>query len=93
MSSSHSSSSLALVLFPALQFSPENCVQLFEDPMVHQGPLSMGFSRQVYWSRLPVHSPGDLPNPGIVPRSPTLQADSLPSDPSRKPLGSPYEWP
>ena len=39
--------------------------------------MSMRFSRQGYWSRLPFPSPGDLPNPGIEPRSPTLQADSL----------------
>ena len=41
-----------------------------------------GFSRQEYWSRLPCLPPGDLPNPGFVPRSPTFQADSLPSKPS-----------
>ena len=41
-------------------------------------PLSMGFSRQEYWSVLPCPPPGDLPNPGIEPRSPALQADSLP---------------
>ena len=40
----------------------------------------MEFSRQVYWSRLPFPSPGDLPNPGIEPRSPALQADALPSE-------------
>ena len=39
----------------------------------------MGFSRQEYWSGLPFPSPGDLPNPGIEPRSPALQADALPS--------------
>ena len=39
------------------------------------------FSRQEYWSRLPISSPGDLPNPEIEPRSPTLQADSLPAEP------------
>ena len=43
-----------------------------------QTPLSMGFSRQEYWSGLPFLSPGDLPDPGIEPRSPALQADSLP---------------
>ena len=42
-----------------------------------QAPLSMGFSRQEYWRGLPFPSPGDLPNPGIEPRSPTLQADAL----------------
>ena len=38
-----------------------------------QAPLSMGFFRQDYWSGLPFPSPGDLPNPGVEPRSPTLQ--------------------
>ena len=47
--------------------------------VAHQAPLSMGFSRQEYWSGLPCPSPGDLPNPGIEPGSPTLQADSLPT--------------
>ena len=45
-----------------------------------QSPLSMGFSRQEYWSGLPFPSPGDLPNPGIEPWSPALQADSLPTE-------------
>ena len=44
----------------------------------------MGFSRQKYWSALPFPSPGDLPNPGIEPRSPTLQADTLLSEPLGK---------
>ena len=44
-----------------------------------QAPLSMGFSRQEYWSGLPFPSPGDLPDPGIEPRSPALQADDLPT--------------
>ena len=42
-----------------------------------QVPLSLGFSRQEYWSGLPFPSPGDLPNPGVKPKSPSLQADSL----------------
>ena len=50
----------------------------------HQVPLSMGFSRQEYWSRLPFPSPGDLPDPGIEPRSPALKADSLPSEPPER---------
>ena len=54
--------------------------------IAHQGPLSMGFSRQEYWSRLPLPSPRDLPDPGIEPGSPALQADSLPSEPLGKPL-------
>ena len=49
--------------------------------VAHQAPLSMGFSRQEYWSEVPFPPPGDLPNPGIKPESPALQADSLPSEP------------
>ena len=49
--------------------------------IARQAPLSMGFSRQEYWSGLPVSSPGDLPDPGMEPGSSTLQADSLPSEP------------
>ena len=45
--------------------------------VARQAPLSMGFSRQEYWNGLPFPSPGDIPNPGIKSRSPTLQADSL----------------
>ena len=45
-----------------------------------QALLTMGFSRPEYWSGLPCLPPGDLPNPGIKPRSPELQADSLPSE-------------
>ena len=50
-----------------------------------QTPLSMKFSRQEYWSELPFPSPGDLPDLGIEPRSPTLQADFLPSELLGKP--------
>ena len=46
--------------------------------VAHQAPLTMEFSRQEYWSGLPCPPPGDLPDPGIEPRSPTLQTDSLP---------------
>ena len=53
--------------------------------VARQAPLSMRFSRQEYWSGLPFPFPGDLPNPGIEPMSPALQADSLPSEPPRKP--------
>ena len=45
-----------------------------------QAPLSMGFSRKEYWSGLPFPSPEDLPDPGIEPRSPALQADYLPTE-------------
>ena len=46
----------------------------------------MGFSRQEYWSRLPLPSPGNLPNPGIKPWSPAFQADALTSEPPGKPV-------
>ena len=51
-----------------------------------QAPLSMGFSRQEYWSGLPCSPSGDLLKPGIEPRYPTLQADSLPSEPPGRPF-------
>ena len=53
--------------------------------VAHKGPLSMGFSRQDYWSGLPFPSPGDLPDPGIEPMTPALQADSLPTELGGKP--------
>ena len=63
-------------------------VQLFGIPwtVACQPPLSMGFSRQEYWSGLPFPPPGDLPDPGIEPESPALQADALPSEPPGKPV-------
>ena len=48
--------------------------------VAHQAPLSVGFSRQDYWSGLPFSSPGDLLNPGIKPGSPAMQAKSLPTE-------------
>ena len=55
--------------------------------VARQAPLSMGFSRQEYWSGLPCPPPGDLPDPGIKPRSLTYwQAGSLPQVPSEKPV-------
>ena len=62
-------------------------VQLFMTlwTVAHQVPLSMEFPRQEYWSELPFPSPGDLPNPGIEPRSSEFQADSLLCEPSGKP--------
>ena len=61
-------------------------VRLFATPwtVAHQAPLSIGFSRQEHWSVLPFPSPGDLPDPGIEPRSPALQADALTSEPPGK---------
>ena len=66
------------VLMLAAQPHPALC-----EPMTaaYRAPLSMGFLRQEYWSGWPSPSPGDLPNPGIEPWSPILQADSLPSEP------------
>ena len=63
-------------------------VRLFATPwtVAYQAPLSMRFFRQEFWSGLPFPSPWDLPNPGIKPRSPTLQADTLPCEAPGKPL-------
>ena len=63
------------------------CVPLFETPLTvaHEAPLSMGFSRQEYWSGVPFLSPEDLPDPGLKPGSPALPAEFLPPEPSGKP--------
>ena len=63
----------------------QSCLTLC-DPMDCScwAPPSMRFSRQEYWSGLPFPSPGDLPNPGIKPGSPILQADAFPSEPPGK---------
>ena len=67
--------------FKAVQYDAcvLSCVQLFAIlwTVARSAPPPMGFSRQEYWSGLPFPSPGDLPDPGIEPGSPTLQADSL----------------
>ena len=65
-------------------------VWLFATPwtVACQALLCMGFSRQEYWSGLPCPPPGDVPNPEIIPMSPSLQADSLPSDPPGKPMNT-----
>ena len=62
-------------------------VRLFATPwtVAYQAPPSMGFSRPEYWSGLPFPSPGDRPDPGIEPRSPTLEAGALPSEPPGNP--------
>ena len=70
--------------------SLQSCLTL-GDPMdcsPPQTPLSMGFSRQEYWSGLPCPSPGDLPDLGIESGSPALQAGSL----SSEPLGNRFAW-
>ena len=66
-----------------------SCVWLFATPwtVAYQAP-SMRFSRQEYWSGLPFPSPEDLPDTGIEPGFPALQADALPSEPPGKPLVS-----
>ena len=63
-----------------------SCVRLLATPWTVdlQAPPSMGFSRQEYWSGLPFPSPGYLPDPGIEPSFPALQADALPSEPPGK---------
>ena len=68
---------------PVCVLSHFSCVWLCVT-VAHKVPLSMGFSRQEYWSGLPFPSPGDLPNPGIEPRPPAWEADSLVSEPPRK---------
>ena len=62
-------------------------VRLFATPwtVAYQASPSMGFSRQEYWSGVPLPSPGDLPDPGIEPWSPALEADALTSEPPGKP--------
>ena len=72
---SHKGSPYALVctkLLSRVQISVTPCT------IACQAPLSIGFSRQEYWSGLPFPPPGDLPNPGIKPMSPAYQANSLP---------------
>ena len=74
-------------LFIKLKVKSLSCVRLSATPwtVAYQAPLSMGFSRQKYWSGLPFPSPGDLPDPGIELGSPALQTDTLPSEPPGKP--------
>ena len=76
-----SSSVVCVCVYKSLSY-----VQFFVIPwtVANQTSLSTGSSRQEYWNGLPFPSPEDLPNPGIEPRSPTLQADSFPSEPSGK---------
>ena len=83
---------LCLVAQPCPTFcDPVDC-SLPDSSVAHQAPLSMGFSRPEYWSGLPCPPPGDRPNPGIEPRSHTLQVDSLlsvsPGKPKNTGVGS-----
>ena len=77
----------ARVLFAYSEVKSLSRVWLFSTPwtVAHQAPPSMEFSRQEYWSGLPFPSPGDLLDPGIKPGSPTLRADTLPSEPPGNP--------
>ena len=77
-----------MVLIFGVKVKSLSCVWLFATTwtVAYQAPPSMGFSRQEYWNGLPFPSPGDLPNPGIKPGSPALQADALPSEPPEKPI-------
>ena len=70
-----------------VKVKPPSYVRLLVTPWTaaYQAPLSMGFFRQEYWSGLPCPPSGDLSDPGIEPRSPTLQADALTSEPPGKP--------
>ena len=70
-----------------MQVNSFSHIRLFATPwtVAYQAPLSMKFSRQEYWSGLPYPSPGDLPDPGIKPMFPAVQADTLPSEPPGKP--------
>ena len=73
--------SLTSLVFLSLSLVVKLCLTLTTPwTVAHQAPLSIGFSRQEYWSGLPFPSPWDLPDPGIKPRSPALQADSLPTE-------------
>ena len=74
-------------MLPLLLLSLFSHVWLCATPwtVARQAPLSGRFPKQEYWSGLPCPPPGSLPDSGIEPRSPTLQADSLPSEPPGKP--------
>ena len=62
----------------------QSCLFVTAWTVARQTPC-LGFSRQEYWRELPFPPPGDVPDLGIKPRSPTLQADALPSEPPGKP--------
>ena len=92
---SHRSSAAALGLIPLVPLISRflkvkvkslSRVRLFVTPwtVAYQAPPSMGFSRQEYWSGVPLPSPGYLPDPGMEPGSPAFQADALASEPPGK---------
>ena len=82
----------SFILFSIMEapvYIPSNSCSVMSDSatpwtVAYQASLSMGFFRQEYWSGLPFPSPGDLPDPGIKPKSPALKADALPSEPPGK---------
>ena len=76
-----------ILLYLMCKLSRFSCVQLFvtQWTVARQAPLSLEFSRQEYCSGWPFPSPGDFPDTGIEPGSPSLQADSLPSESPGKP--------
>ena len=80
-SSTHQSSCLFIPLINEVKSLSHVRLFVTRWTVAYQAPQSMEFSRQEYWSGLPFPSPGDLPNPGIEPGSPTLQGDALPSEP------------
>ena len=72
-------------IHPMMYLVSQSCPSLCDPRTVTTGLLCpWGFSRQEYWSRLSCPPPGEFPNPGIKPRSPTLQVDCLPSESSEK---------
>jgi len=80
---------LNLCAFPSLcacmRSVTQLCPTLWDPTISHQAPLSMGFSRQEYWSGLPFPPPGNLPDPGIKPVSPALAGEFFTSEPPGKP--------
>ena len=85
--SSFNSSYILFLIFSGGGLVAKSCLTLVTPwTAACQAPLSMGFSRQEYWSGLPFPSPGDLPDTGIEPGCPALQADSLLTELQGKPL-------
>ena len=81
---------IGVFLFFLFFFLVVSCLSAILWTLARQTLLSMEFSRQEYWSGLPCPPPGDLPNPGIEPRSLALQVDSLLSEPPGKPIHPKY---